>query len=536
MRTNDPGDDDPREHERLDRATDALREAFDSQLAPQAVVGATLARLGTLRVSKPPENRTPPPRRIRLQRIVRVAAAIAIVAALIFWLTTWPSQTSALAQAVKNVQTAKSVVFELRAKVAKQPEQVSRVKILGDVIRQEDTNARLYFINHRTGETLNSSTLGWAVSGQVPDRNPLNGDPITQLLGLLKGATQRLPDETVKGVACLVFQGHDTSPLGIAGPGEFKLWLDAKTKLPVRIEAGWPNRAWDPQAYVILENFKWNVDLEPSEFDMQTRPPMESDVGTAQSRRIQSRKMQPQTPNVASDHGKPKLIAASGDEDIKDFLDKRRLEVRVKPPSFDSSPAESRDQSGLRLIGLAIHRYLDRHEQRLPPAIVNGPDGKTQHSWRVEILPFLGKGGEALYKEYRLDEPWDSPANKHVLAQNARRLPQRGRRPAIDKFVFFCPRGPRHGVRGKTGLRGEGRHQDQSDLRWHEHDDSTGRSQARHSLDQAGRHPLRPGKTATAPRRFRRRQVPRALCQLQHDPPAVDVARGKNLEGLDRTQ
>lgn len=506
MRTNEPSDDDPREHERLDRATDALREAFDSQPAPQAVVGATLARLGTLRVSKPPENRTPLPRRIRLQRIVRVAAAVAIVAALFFWLTTWPRQTSALAQAARNVQTAKSVVFDLRAKSGKQQEQVSRVKILGDVIRQEDTNTRLYFINHRTGETLNSSTLGWAVSGQVPDRKPLNGDPITQLLGLLEGATQRLPDEMVEGVACLVFQGHDTSPLGIAGPGELKLWLDAKTKLPNRIEARWPNRAWDPQAYVIGENFKWNVDLEPSEFDMETilgehRSPREIGVGM---------------PSVASDHGKPKLVTASGDGDIKDFLDRRRLEVRVKPPSFDSSPAESRDQSGLRLIGLAIHHYLDRHQQRLPPATVLGPDGKTPHSWRVEILPFLGKGGEALYKEYRLDEPWDSPANKLVLAQ----MPDVFRMPATTcarRIRLFLHRRPRHGVRG------QGRHQDRPDFRRHGHDDPFGRSQAQHPVDEAGRYPLRPGKTATASRRFRRRQVPRALCRLRDGPPALDA-------------
>jgi hypothetical protein len=426
MRTNEPSDDDPREHERLDRATDALREAFDSQPAPQAVVGATLARLGTLRVSKPPENRTPLPRRIRFQRIVRMAAAVAIVAALFFWLTTWPSQTSALAQAARNVQTAKSVVFDLRAKNGEQQEQVCRVKILGDVIRQEEpTTRRIFFINHLTGETLSSNTLGWAISGRLPDQKPLNGDPITQLLGLLKVANERLPDETVNGAACLAYRGHDTSPLGIAGPGELKLWLDAKTKLPSRIEARWPNRTWDPQAYVILENFKWNVDLDPWEFDMQTlpgehRPPTEFDVGTPrprriESRRIQSPKMQPPMPNVASDHGKPKLITAPGDGDTKDFLDKLWLEVRVKPPSFDSSPAESRDQSGLRLIGLAIHRYLDQHQQRFPPAIMLGPDGKTPHSWRVEILPFLGKGGELLYKEYRLNEPWDSPANKRLL-------------------------------------------------------------------------------------------------------------------------
>jgi Protein of unknown function (DUF1559) len=454
MRSEKPDDDCRHENEPLDRATAALREASDSRPAPQAVVDATVAQLCMLAVSDPGETRKPRLGRFAVRRIVRVAAAIAVVAGLLLWVTSWPSQTSALAQAARNVQTAKSVVFDLRAKSGKQQEQVSRVKILGDVIRQEEpTKRRIFFINHRTGETLNSSTLGWAVSGLVPDWKPLNGDPITQLLGLLESATQRLPDETVKGVACLVFQGHDTSPLGIAGPGELKLWLDAKTKLPSRIEAGWPNRAWDPQAYVILENFKWNVDLEPSEFDMQTllgehHSPTEFDVGTPQLR-----KMQPPTPNVASDHGKPKLVTASGDGDIKDFLDKLRLEVRVNPPAFAGSPTESRDQSGLRLIGLAIHRYLDRHQQRLVPATVIGPDGKTPHSWRVEILPFLGKGGEALYKEYRLDEPWDSPTNKRVLAQMPDIFRSAGDDLRSTNASFFALVGPGTVCEGRDGIK-----------------------------------------------------------------------------------
>ena len=34
-------------------------------------------------------------------------------------------------------------------------------------------------------------------------------------------------------------------------------------------------------------------------------------------------------------------------------------------------------------------------------------------SWRVRILPYLGH--EELYKEFRLDEPWDSPHNKKLI-------------------------------------------------------------------------------------------------------------------------
>ncbi|TWT99695.1 hypothetical protein Pla108_06380 [Botrimarina colliarenosi] len=45
-----------------------------------------------------------------------------------------------------------------------------------------------------------------------------------------------------------------------------------------------------------------------------------------------------------------------------------------------------------------------------PPAYINGPDGKPWHSWRVLLLPFLGE--EAVYDQYRFDEPWNGPNNQ----------------------------------------------------------------------------------------------------------------------------
>jgi hypothetical protein len=42
-----------------------------------------------------------------------------------------------------------------------------------------------------------------------------------------------------------------------------------------------------------------------------------------------------------------------------------------------------------------------------------GAGGKALLSWRVAILPYLGEGN--LYKQFRLDEPWDGPHNKGLL-------------------------------------------------------------------------------------------------------------------------
>ncbi len=51
----------------------------------------------------------------------------------------------------------------------------------------------------------------------------------------------------------------------------------------------------------------------------------------------------------------------------------------------------------------------------LPPAVLLGPDGKTPHSWRVAILPYIEQNN--LYNTYNFSEPWDSETNKKVLAQ-----------------------------------------------------------------------------------------------------------------------
>ena len=71
-------------------------------------------------------------------------------------------------------------------------------------------------------------------------------------------------------------------------------------------------------------------------------------------------------------------------------------------------------KNNLKRLGLAMYNYHDTHGH-FPPAVVLGPDGKTPHSWRVELLPFVDQN--ALYAEYRMNEPWDSAANLKVLAQ-----------------------------------------------------------------------------------------------------------------------
>jgi hypothetical protein len=66
------------------------------------------------------------------------------------------------------------------------------------------------------------------------------------------------------------------------------------------------------------------------------------------------------------------------------------------------------------------------------------PEGKALLSWRVHLLPRLGRAD--LYRQFKLDEPWDGPNNKRLLAL----IP-----------ADYDPPGPRkEWVPGRTGVRG----------------------------------------------------------------------------------
>jgi hypothetical protein len=71
-------------------------------------------------------------------------------------------------------------------------------------------------------------------------------------------------------------------------------------------------------------------------------------------------------------------------------------------------------RNNLQQIGLAFHQYHDEYEC-FPPAYVAGPDGQPAHSWRVLLLPYLGRGD--LYGQYDFNEPWDSEKNAAVTSR-----------------------------------------------------------------------------------------------------------------------
>jgi hypothetical protein len=85
-----------------------------------------------------------------------------------------------------------------------------------------------------------------------------------------------------------------------------------------------------------------------------------------------------------------------------------------EPAERKSSVSQrQRSLNNLKQILLAFHNYHDAYGYF--PSDIRGKDGKPLLSWRVAILPFIEQ--DALYRAFKLDEPWDSEHNLKLLAQ-----------------------------------------------------------------------------------------------------------------------
>jgi hypothetical protein len=80
-------------------------------------------------------------------------------------------------------------------------------------------------------------------------------------------------------------------------------------------------------------------------------------------------------------------------------------------------------------LGIAMHAYNDT-TGTFPTATTYDKDGKALLSWRVHVLPYIEQ--QALYNEFKLDEPWDSAHNKKLLAKMPALYAVPGKKPAIE--------------------------------------------------------------------------------------------------------
>jgi hypothetical protein len=82
-----------------------------------------------------------------------------------------------------------------------------------------------------------------------------------------------------------------------------------------------------------------------------------------------------------------------------------------------TAAARAQSSNNLRQMAIAMHNYHDVHGAFPPPAVYD-KEGKPILSWRVLLLPYMEQID--MYREFHLNEPWDSPHNKKLLARMPR--------------------------------------------------------------------------------------------------------------------
>ncbi len=101
-------------------------------------------------------------------------------------------------------------------------------------------------------------------------------------------------------------------------------------------------------------------------------------------------------------------------------------------------------------MALAMRNYESAYGH-LPPAVVYGENGQPLYSWRVLILPYIEE--DELYRQFKLDEPWNSPHNIQLLERmpilyQCRR--EQAKQTAEVSHHLSCIRRVASGLRGKA--------------------------------------------------------------------------------------
>lgn len=117
-------------------------------------------------------------------------------------------------------------------------------------------------------------------------------------------------------------------------------------------------------------------------------------------------------------HGMPCSYRFEGDRLQLDFEGLLALDTMVGNIGDRRRDADlSHSKNNLRQIAFAMQGYHEKYNGLPRAALTNvqAKDGKPLLSWRVAVLPWLEQ--EELYKAFKLDEPWDSPHNKKLIAK-----------------------------------------------------------------------------------------------------------------------
>jgi hypothetical protein len=97
--------------------------------------------------------------------------------------------------------------------------------------------------------------------------------------------------------------------------------------------------------------------------------------------------------------------------------------------------ARTQEKSNLKQLSLSFHNINDTYGYCPAAAAYYTKDGKPGLSWRVAMLPFIEQ--DNLYKQFKFDEPWDSPHNVQLLPRIPKTYLQPGQKDAGSGLTHY---------------------------------------------------------------------------------------------------
>ncbi|HEX5271870.1 MAG TPA: DUF1559 domain-containing protein, partial [Gemmataceae bacterium] len=94
--------------------------------------------------------------------------------------------------------------------------------------------------------------------------------------------------------------------------------------------------------------------------------------------------------------------------------------------SVRGAAARIQSENNLKIMALGMMNEMDTNQGQMMPHAICDKNGKPLLSWRVALLPYIEQ--DALYQQFKLDEPWDGPNNSRLIA----RMPRTYAHPEAD--------------------------------------------------------------------------------------------------------
>ena len=257
----------------LDEATGALRDAPTPPGPPPGLIAATGAAINNRLAGSVPREQIRRERRRRLMRYAGFTTAAAVVLGTAAFLWLGGNRAVALDKVLDKVKQAESVTFVEKQKLGDQPELTMEYSIRGPLVRI-DAAGTVFVLDtkQKTGLMLITPAKAYMkIDKDSPSRihGPAGKSPIDDLLAL----KDRKPESTVEEK----LDGKPVQKLTIKGDpkadpsGDWVIWVDPKTELPVKMTYSGTTFAGDKQVPVIktFEKFAWNAKLDDKLFDMK---------------------------------------------------------------------------------------------------------------------------------------------------------------------------------------------------------------------------------------------------------------------------